>query len=179
MTSPHSSSTLTPPSKEELEVLVADLTEDERHVLLDHGTEAPFCGVFLDEKREGVYTCRLCGLPLFKAGDEVRERHRVAELHYVRSRRPPRIHSRHQLRHDPDGIVCARCGAITATSFPTARRRPVSATASTRSRSSSRPRATPAGQARPGCSRGRGIGNVTCRYCSRGFHTECATGRFS
>ena len=59
---------LTPPSQDELRGLVADLSEDERHVLLEHGTEAPFCGVFLDEKREGVYTCRLCGLPLFKAG---------------------------------------------------------------------------------------------------------------
>ena len=59
---------LTPPSKEELQVLVADLSDDERHVLLEHGTEAPFCGVFLEEKREGVYTCRLCGLPLFNAG---------------------------------------------------------------------------------------------------------------
>jgi hypothetical protein len=53
---------LTPPSKDELRSLVADLSEDERHVLLEHGTEAAFCGVFLDEKREGVYTCRLCGL---------------------------------------------------------------------------------------------------------------------
>lgn len=59
---------LTPPNKDELRALVADLSEDERHVLLEHGTEAPFCGVFLEEKREGVYTCRLCGLPLFKAG---------------------------------------------------------------------------------------------------------------
>ena len=48
--------------------MVADLSEDERHVLLEHGTEAPFCGVFLDEKREGVFTCRLCGLPLFNGG---------------------------------------------------------------------------------------------------------------
>ena len=38
---------LTSPSKEELRGLVADLSEDERHVLLDHGTEAAFCGVFL------------------------------------------------------------------------------------------------------------------------------------
>ena len=37
-------------------------------MLLDHGEEAPFCGVFLTEKREGNYTCRLCGPPLFKGG---------------------------------------------------------------------------------------------------------------
>jgi peptide-methionine (R)-S-oxide reductase len=47
--------------------LVANLSEEERHLLLEHGEEAPFCGVFLHEKREGLYTCRLCGLPLFKA----------------------------------------------------------------------------------------------------------------
>jgi peptide-methionine (R)-S-oxide reductase len=58
---------LTPPSKDQLRGLVADLSEDEKHVLLEHGTEAAFCGVFLEEKRGGLYTCRMCGLPLFKA----------------------------------------------------------------------------------------------------------------
>ena len=59
---------LTPPTEDELRALEADLSEEERHVLLEHGTEAPFCGVFLDEKRAGVYTCRLCGLTLFHGG---------------------------------------------------------------------------------------------------------------
>jgi peptide-methionine (R)-S-oxide reductase len=34
-------------------------------VILHQGTERPFCGLFLDNKQAGVYTCRLCGLPLF------------------------------------------------------------------------------------------------------------------
>jgi len=59
---------LTPPSQEQLRELARNLSEEERQVLLEHGTEAPFCGIFLTEKREGVYTCRLCGLPLFRAG---------------------------------------------------------------------------------------------------------------
>ena len=59
---------LSPPSDDDRRRLEAELSEDERHVLLEHGTEAPFCGVFLEEKRAGVYTCRLCGLPLFKGG---------------------------------------------------------------------------------------------------------------
>jgi peptide-methionine (R)-S-oxide reductase len=59
---------LTPPSEAERTRLEADLTRDEARVLLNHGTEAPFCGVFLTEKRPGVYTCRLCGLPLFNGG---------------------------------------------------------------------------------------------------------------
>jgi peptide-methionine (R)-S-oxide reductase len=56
---------LTPLSPDLRKHLEADLTREEADVLLRHGTEAPFCGVFLDEKRPGVFTCRLCGLPLF------------------------------------------------------------------------------------------------------------------
>ena len=59
---------LTPPTAAQRDTLVAGLSPDERRVLLQHGTEAPFCGVFLDNKRDGVYCCRLCGLPLFRSG---------------------------------------------------------------------------------------------------------------
>lgn len=45
--------------------LAQDLNDEERRVLLHHGTEAPFCGTLLDNKQEGTYACRLCGLPLF------------------------------------------------------------------------------------------------------------------
>jgi peptide-methionine (R)-S-oxide reductase len=48
--------------------LAKSLTADERHVLLEHGTERPFCGLLLDNKEEGIYACRLCGLPLFRSG---------------------------------------------------------------------------------------------------------------
>jgi peptide-methionine (R)-S-oxide reductase len=59
---------LTPPSVETRSRLVADLSPEEREVLLRHGTEAPFCGALLNNKQAGVYCCRLCGLPLFRAG---------------------------------------------------------------------------------------------------------------
>jgi len=58
---------LTPPSPEERARLEADLTEEERRVILYQGTEPPFCGGLLNEKREGVFACRLCGLPLFRS----------------------------------------------------------------------------------------------------------------
>jgi peptide-methionine (R)-S-oxide reductase len=57
---------LTPPTAAELERLTAGLTEEERRVLLQHGTEAPFCGGLLNQKQPGLYCCRLCGLPLFE-----------------------------------------------------------------------------------------------------------------
>ena len=35
--------------------------------MLNHGTEPAFCGGLLNEKKDGVYSCRLCGLPLFRS----------------------------------------------------------------------------------------------------------------
>ena len=61
---------LSPPSPLQFDQLAGTLTAEEREVLLDHGTESPFCGVLLSEKRAGVYCCRLCGLPLFLAGNK-------------------------------------------------------------------------------------------------------------
>ena len=58
---------LTPPTPEQRATLAAALSPEERRVLLSHGTEAPFCGVFLDNKRGGTYVCRFCGLPLFRS----------------------------------------------------------------------------------------------------------------
>jgi peptide-methionine (R)-S-oxide reductase len=57
---------LTPPTAAERARLESALTRAERDVLLHHGTEAPFCGGLLDNKDDGVYCCRLCGLPLFQ-----------------------------------------------------------------------------------------------------------------
>jgi peptide-methionine (R)-S-oxide reductase len=59
---------LTPITAEDRERLAKGLTPEERHVLLDHGTERPFCGTLLNNKQAGTYNCRLCDLPLFKSG---------------------------------------------------------------------------------------------------------------
>jgi methionine-S-sulfoxide reductase/methionine-R-sulfoxide reductase len=58
---------LSPPSGDERMRLEETLGAEERNVLLRHGTEAPFCGAFVDQKEPGTYCCRLCGLPLFRA----------------------------------------------------------------------------------------------------------------
>jgi peptide-methionine (R)-S-oxide reductase len=65
MTQSPSGFDLTPPTDAERTRLEADLSREEAEVLLHHGTEAPFCGGLLGEKRQGAYCCRLCGLPLF------------------------------------------------------------------------------------------------------------------
>jgi peptide-methionine (R)-S-oxide reductase len=58
---------LGPLAAAERERLARGLSTEERRVLLDHGTEPPFCGGLLDNKQAGVYACRLCALPLFRS----------------------------------------------------------------------------------------------------------------
>ena len=58
---------LTPPTPAELDAMAASLTPEERRVILNQGTEPPFCGGLLANKKDGVYACRLCGLPLFRS----------------------------------------------------------------------------------------------------------------
>src|SRR3954471_3720187 len=43
------------------------LTPDQYRIARAKGTEAPFCGNLLDNKKEGVYACVCCGLPLFSS----------------------------------------------------------------------------------------------------------------
>ena len=43
------------------------LTPEQFAVGRAHGTERPFCGTLLDNKRSGVYSCICCGLPLFSS----------------------------------------------------------------------------------------------------------------
>ncbi|HEU0310275.1 MAG TPA: peptide-methionine (R)-S-oxide reductase MsrB [Sphingomicrobium sp.] len=109
---------VTPPLEDQLKQLAADLSDEEREVLLDHGTEAPFCGVFLHEKREGLYCCRLCGLPLFTAGNKFESGtgwpsfttpFADGHLSYLRDTSYGMVRTE---------IVCARCGAHQGHVFP-------------------------------------------------------------
>lgn len=44
---------------------LAELTPEERAIIIDKGTEYPGTGEYLFEKRAGVFACRQCDLPLF------------------------------------------------------------------------------------------------------------------
>ncbi|SFL19388.1 peptide-methionine (R)-S-oxide reductase MsrB [Lysobacter sp. cf310] len=109
---------LSPPSDAQRRELSAGLSPEEAKVLLQHGTEAPFCGVFLDNKLEGVYTCRYCGLPLFRSSTKFDSGtgwpsffapYDPAHVRVVRDTSYGMIR---------DEIVCARCGSHLGHVFP-------------------------------------------------------------
>ncbi|QNS14763.1 peptide-methionine (R)-S-oxide reductase MsrB [Mannheimia bovis] len=44
---------------------IKDLTEQQIDILINHGTERPFTGKFLNENRVGIYRCARCHQDLF------------------------------------------------------------------------------------------------------------------
>lgn len=109
---------LTPPDASQRESLEAALSADERRVLLQHGTEAPFCGVFLDNKRDGTYTCRLCGLPLFRSSAKFDSG--TGWPSFFEPYDPSHIREIRDTSHGMvrTEIVCARCGSHLGHVFP-------------------------------------------------------------
>ena len=109
---------LAPPSDDQLRRLEEGLSDEERHVLLEHGTEAPFCGVFLTEKRPGVYTCRLCGLPLFHGGTKFESGTGWPSFTTPFAADHLKTISDSSYGMVRTEIVCARCGAHQGHVFP-------------------------------------------------------------
>jgi peptide-methionine (R)-S-oxide reductase len=109
---------LTPPSSAQRAEITAVLSVEERRVLLQHGTEAAFCGVFLDNKKEGVYTCRFCGLPLFRSSAKF-----DSGTGWPSFFEPYDESHIKRIRDASDGMVrveevCARCGSHLGHVFP-------------------------------------------------------------
>jgi peptide-methionine (R)-S-oxide reductase len=109
---------LTPPTEAQRLEITAQLTGAERGVLLEHGTEAAFCGVFLDNKKNGIYTCRFCGLPLFRSDAKF-----DSGTGWPSFFQP--FHETHikRIRDSSHGMVrveevCARCGSHLGHVFP-------------------------------------------------------------
>ncbi len=46
------------------------LTEEEKFVIINKGTEQPFTGKYNDYFKMGIYACRQCGAPLYRSDDK-------------------------------------------------------------------------------------------------------------
>ena len=58
---------LTPPNEANHAAMVAKLDPKTVEITQRAGTEPAFCGTLLDNKKPGIYTCVVCGLPLFSS----------------------------------------------------------------------------------------------------------------
>ena len=46
------------------------LTPEEKRVIINKGTEAPFTGEYVNNKETGIYICRQCEAPLYYSQDK-------------------------------------------------------------------------------------------------------------
>ncbi|MFZ2206110.1 MAG: methionine-R-sulfoxide reductase [Microgenomates group bacterium] len=46
------------------------LTAEEKRIIIDKGTEAPFKGEYVNTKEAGIYICRQCEAPLYNSKDK-------------------------------------------------------------------------------------------------------------
>ena len=79
-------------------------------VLRRPATERPASSPLDREHRRGIFHCAGCGQPLFSSADQVRKRHRLAELlpaAAARGRHPRRPQPARRRRTE---VLCARCG---------------------------------------------------------------------
>ena len=91
--------------------LAKGLTPEERGILLGKGTEPAFCGGLLDHKAKGNYTCRLCGLPLFRS--DAKFTSGTGWPSFYQPVDPAHIHYQRDVAHGMvrTEIQCARCRA--------------------------------------------------------------------
>ena len=54
-------------TKSQIDERCKDLTEEQIRITQASGTERPFCGTLLDNKKDGIYCCVVCRLPLFES----------------------------------------------------------------------------------------------------------------
>ena len=84
------------------------LTDLEKFVIEQKGTERPFTGIYNDHDEEGVYKCRRCGEPLFKSDDKFHSSCGWPSFDDA-------IEGKVKEQTDADGrrteILCANCGA--------------------------------------------------------------------
>ena len=85
------------------------LTRDQYLVARNKGTEAPFCGNLLDNKKEGVYACVCCGLPLFSSDSKFNSGTGWPSFFQPVAKENVIEHADHSHGMDRVEILCARC----------------------------------------------------------------------
>jgi peptide methionine sulfoxide reductase msrA/msrB len=89
----------------------AQLTKEQFEIARAKGTERAFCGTLLDNKKEGVYSCVCCGLPLFASDSKFNSGTGWPSFFQPIARENVAEHADRSYGMVRTEILCARCDA--------------------------------------------------------------------
>ena len=94
------------------------LTPEQFHILREKGTERPFTGEYVNEKRVGVYRCAGCGAELFDS--DTKYDSGSGWPSFTEAVDPAKVSLREDRSHGMvrTEAVCANCGAHLGHVFP-------------------------------------------------------------
>lgn len=95
-----------------------ELTPFEYQVLREAGTERPWTGELLDEKRPGVYACRGCGNELFAADTKFDSGSGWPSFYQAIAPGAVELHEDRSLGMIRTEVLCAKCGSHLGHVFP-------------------------------------------------------------
>jgi peptide-methionine (R)-S-oxide reductase len=95
-----------------------ELTPEQYYITRQHGTERPFTGPYLNEKRKGTYLCVSCGNPLFDSTTKFESGSGWPSFYQALGKEAVSEHSDNSMFMRRTEIRCAACEAHLGHVFP-------------------------------------------------------------
>ena len=95
-----------------------ELSEDEFYILRKKGTERAFTGEYWDNKKEGIYLCAACDLPLFDSKTKFRSGTGWPSFYIPKYANTVDEESDNSFGMIRTEVLCARCGGHLGHVFP-------------------------------------------------------------
>jgi peptide-methionine (R)-S-oxide reductase len=95
-----------------------ELTPEQYKIVREKGTEAPFTGVYLDNKESGVYRCVACGQELFASDTKFDSGTGWPSFWETVNKENVELHEDRSLGMARTEVTCKNCGAHLGHVFP-------------------------------------------------------------
>jgi peptide-methionine (R)-S-oxide reductase len=94
------------------------LTPEQYKIVREKGTEAPFTGIYLDNKEHGMYRCVACGQELFASDTKFDSGSGWPSFWDAANKENVEFHEDHSFGMRRTEVTCKNCGAHLGHVFP-------------------------------------------------------------